>query len=137
MSVRWYLRYKLSLKDVSELLLERGVNVSRETIHKWSQKFGSKISDVLNKKRKKAGKRWHVDETYVKVAGVWKYVYQAVDEDMEVIDIYISENKDKTAANMFFKKCNKIAVDNPTSIRSDSLRGYDQVKTLFPKSRHH
>jgi len=91
-AVRWYLRYKLSFSDVSELLLERGVNVSREAIREWVQKFGPQIGGILDRKRRKIGKRWHVDETYLKVAGIWKYVYRAVDEDMEVIDVYVSEN---------------------------------------------
>jgi IS6 family transposase len=70
LAVCWYLRYKLSLEDVTELLLERGINVSREATRKWVQKFGPKIAGVLDKKRRKTGKRWHVDETYVRVAGV-------------------------------------------------------------------
>jgi len=97
-AVRWYLRYKLSFSDVSELLLERGINVSREAIREWVQKFGPQIGNILDKKRRKIGKQWHVDETYFKVAGVWKYVYRAVDEDIEVIDIYVSDNRDKSTA---------------------------------------
>jgi len=84
-AVRWYLRYKLYLEDISELLLERGVNVSREAIREWVLKFGSEIAGILDIKRRKIGKRRHVDETYVKVAGIWKYIYRAVDEDMGVI----------------------------------------------------
>ncbi|MBU3916214.1 IS6 family transposase [bacterium] len=136
-AVRWYLKYKLSFSDVSELLLERGVNVSREAIREWVQKFGPQIGSVLDRKRRKTGKRWHVDETYVKVAGVWKYVYQAVDEDMQVIDVYVSNNRDKMSAKRFFKNCLKVTGDIPESIRSDSHRGYDQVKEIFPNTRHH
>ncbi|MCP4751230.1 MAG: IS6 family transposase, partial [Proteobacteria bacterium] len=95
-AVRWYLRYKLSLADIAELLLERGIDVSREAIREWVQKFGLQIGSILDEKRRKIGKRWHVDETYVKVAGVWKYVYRAVDESMEVIDVHVSDNRDKT-----------------------------------------
>ena len=69
------MRYKLSLADVSELLLERGVNVSREAIREWVGKFGPEIAIVLDKKRRKIGKHWHVDETYMKVAGVLKNVH--------------------------------------------------------------
>jgi putative transposase len=136
-AVRWYPRYKLSFSDVSEFLLERGVNVSRETIREWVQKFGPQIGDILNIKRRKIGKRWHLDETYLKVAGIWKTVYRAVDEDMEVIDVYVSDNRDKEAARRFFEICVKVTGDAPESIRSDSHRGYDQVKEIFPNTRHH
>jgi transposase-like protein len=137
MAVRWYLRYRLSLEDITELILERGVNVSRETVREWVQKFGPTIAVFLDKKRRRVGGRWHVDETYVKVAGVWKYVYRAVDDDMEVIDIYVSENRDKAAAKKFFKKCRKTAGRKPFSVWSDSHQGYDQTKKLFPKVRHY
>ena len=110
-AVRWYLRYKLSFSDVSEFLLERGVNVSREAIREWVQKFGPQIGTILDIKRRKIGKRWHVDETYFKVAGVWKYVYRAVDEDMEVIDVYVSDNRDKESARRFFEICIKVTGD--------------------------
>jgi len=137
MAVRWYLKYKLSLADITELLLERGVNVSREAVREWVQKFGPQIAKSLNKKRRKIGKRWHVDETYVKVAGVWKYVYRAVDENMEPIDVYVSEKRDKKAAGNFFKKCVKVMGGAPESIRSDGHQGYDQVKKILPNTRHH
>ena len=91
--------------DIAELLLKRGVNVSREAIREWVQKFGLQMANILDRKRRKIGIRWHVDETYVKVAGVWKYIYRAVDEEMEVIDVYVSDNRDKSAAKRFFKKC--------------------------------
>ena len=107
-AVRWYLRYKLSFSDVSELLLERGINVSREAIREWVQKFGPQIGDILDIKRRKIGKRWHLDETYLKVAGIWKTVYRAVDEDMAVIDVYVSDNRDKEAAREFFERCVKV-----------------------------
>jgi len=136
-AVCWYLRYKLSFSDVSELLLERGVNVSREAIREWVQKFGPQMGNILDKKRRKIGKRWHVDETYLKVAGIWKYVYRAVDEDMEVIDVNVSDHRDKQSARKFFNKCIQVTGSAPESIRSDSHRGYDQVKVLFPSTRHH
>jgi len=137
MAVRWYLRYRLSLEDVVELLIERGINVSREAVRKWVLKFGPQIGAILNLKRRKIGGRWHVDETYMKVAGDWKYVYRAVDDDMEVIDIYVSEHRDKEAAYKFFQKCHKTAGIYPFSIWSDSHQGYDQVKTIFHDVRHH
>jgi len=136
-AVRWYLRYKLSFADISELLLERVANVSRETIREWVQKFGPHIGKILDKKRRKIGNRWHVDETYVKVAGIWKYVYRAVDGDMEVIDVYVSDHRDKKSARIFFKKCIKVTGETPESLKSDFHRGFDQVQDIFPDTRHH
>ena len=98
------------------------------------------MADILDRRRREIGKRWHVDETYFKVAGVWKYVYRVVDEDMEdmeVIDVYVSDNRDKEAARRFFEICVKVTGVAPESIRSDSHRGYDQVKEIFPNTRHH
>jgi len=71
------------------------------------------------------------------VAGVWKYVYRTVDEDMEVIDVYVSDHRDKQSARKFFNKCIQVTGGAPESIRSDSHRGYDQVKVPFPSTRHH
>ena len=73
----------------------------------------------------------------MKVAGIWKYVYRAVDEDMEVIDVYVSDHRDKKSARKFFNKCIQVTGETPESIRSDSHRGYDQVKEIFPSTRHH
>ena len=137
MAVRWYVRYKLSLRDITELLMERGVNVSHESIREWVLKFGPEIACIVDKKRRKIGFRWHVDETYMKVSGVWKYVYRAVDQDMEPIDVYVSETRDKRAAKIFFDKCLAVTGKPPESVRSDSHNGYDQVKDIFPKARHH
>ncbi len=106
MAVRWYLRYKLSLCDITELLLGRGVNVSREAIREWVQKFSPQIAKTLNKKLRKIGRRWHVDE------------------NMEPIDIYVSENRDKKAVKKLFKKCIKVTGEGPDSIRTDGHQGY-------------
>lgn len=137
MAVRWYVRYKLSLRDITELLMERGINVSHESIREWVLKFGPEIAKTIDRKRRGIGFRWHVDETYMKVSGEWKYVYRAVDQDMEPIDVYVSETRDKKAAKIFFDKCLAVSGTPPESVRSDSHNGYDQVKEIFPKARHH
>lgn len=136
-AVRWYLKYKLSLSDVSELLVERNVNVSRESIRKWVGKFGPQIAKALNAKRRKTGKHWYVDETYIKISGTWCYVYHAVDENMEPLDVYVSKHRNKKAAKEFFIKCIKNVGVIPESIQTDLHNGYDQVKSLFPKTKHH
>ncbi len=137
LAVSWYLKYRLSYADIVELLLERGVNISRETAREWVLKFGPEIALTLDRKRRKVGWRWHVDETYMKLNGEWVYVYRAVDQDMEPIDIYVSETRDKAAAKEFFRRSRAVAGEDPESIRSDAHNGYDQVETLFPNARHH
>ena len=86
-AVRWYLRYGLSYRDVEELLAERGVDVDHVTVYRWVQRFTPLLIDAARPCRHAVGDRWFVDETYVKVAGVWRYVYRAVDQFGQVIDV--------------------------------------------------
>jgi transposase-like protein len=79
-AVRWYLRYGLSYRDVEELLAERGIEVDHVTVYRWVQRFTPLLADAARFARHAPGDRWHVDETYVKVNGVWRYVYRAVDQ---------------------------------------------------------
>jgi IS6 family transposase len=101
-AVRWYLRYGLSYRDVEELLAERGIIVDHVTLFRWVQRFTTLLADMAAPARHAVGSRWFVDETYVKVAGVWRYVYRAVDQDGQVIDVYISTRRDARAARRFF-----------------------------------
>jgi len=102
LAVRWYLRYSLSYRDLEELLAERGIDVDHVTLFRWVQRFTPELIDAARPGRHVAGGRWFVDETYVKVAGVWRYVYRAVDQYGQVIDVYLSEHRDITAARTFF-----------------------------------
>jgi hypothetical protein len=79
-AIRWYLRYGLSYRDVEELLVERGVEVDHVTVFRWVQRFTPLLADAAKFCRHSPGDRWFVDETYVKVNGVWRYVYRAVDQ---------------------------------------------------------
>ena len=98
LAVRWYLRYGLSYRDVEELLAERGVDVDHVTIYRWVQRFTPLVIEAARPCRHSVGDRWFVDETYVKVAGVWQYVYRAVDQYGQVIDVYVSKRRNVTAA---------------------------------------
>jgi transposase, IS6 family len=102
LSVRWYLRFGLSYRDLEELLAERGIDVDHVTLYRWVQRFTPLLIDAARPCRQKVGGRWFVDETYVKVAGVWRYVYRAVDEHGQVIDVYVSKKRDLVAARRFF-----------------------------------
>jgi IS6 family transposase len=93
LAVRWYLRFGLSYRDVEELLAERGVDVDHVTIHRWVRRFAPLLIDAARFGRHRVGDRWHVDETYVKVAGRWVYLYRAVDQYGQVIDVYASTRR--------------------------------------------
>ena len=103
-AVRWYLRYGLSYRDLEELLAERGIEVDHVTIYRWVQRFTPLFADAARPLRHTTGDRWFVDETYVKVAGRWRYLYRAVDQFGQVIDVLLSEQRDTAAARRFFAK---------------------------------
>ena len=102
LAVRWYLRYGLSYRDVEELLAERGIEVDHVTLFRWVQRFTPLLVNAAQPCRHRGGNRWFVDETYVKVAGRWRYVYRAIDQHGQVIDVYMSSRRDTTAATRFF-----------------------------------
>ncbi len=102
LAVRWYLRYGLSYRDVEELLAERGIEVDHVTIHRWVQRFNPLLIDSARPCRRAVGNRWFVDEPYVKVAGKWRYVYRAVDEHGQVIDVFVSVRRNIAASRSFF-----------------------------------
>jgi transposase, IS6 family len=102
LAVRWYLRFGLSYRDLEELLAERCVEVDHVTLHRWVQRFTPLLIDAARPCRHAVGRRWFVDETYVKVAGVWRYVYRAVDGYGQVIDVYVSARRDIAAARALF-----------------------------------
>jgi IS6 family transposase len=103
LAVRWYLRYGLSYRDVEELLAERGIEVDHVTIYRWVQRFTPLVIDAARPCRHSVGDRWFVDETYVRVAGVWRYVYRAVDQHGQVIDVNVSKRRNVAAATRFFE----------------------------------
>src|SRR6266516_4861555 len=104
LAVHWYLRFGLSYRDVEELLVERGVEVDHVTIYRWVQRFAPLLADAARPRRHLVGDRWFVDETYVKVAGRWRYVYRAIDQFGQVIDVFVSTHRDAKAARRFFEQ---------------------------------
>jgi IS6 family transposase len=93
LAVRWYLRFGLSYRDLEELLAERGIQVDHVTIYRWVQRFTPLLADAARPCRHAVGDRWQVDETYVKVAGRWRYVYRAIDQFGQVIDVFVSPRR--------------------------------------------
>jgi transposase-like protein len=104
LAVRWYLRYGLSYRDVEELLAERGITVDHVTIYRWVQRFTPEFIEAARPCRHAPGDRWFVDETYLKVAGQWAYLYRGVDQHGQVIDVLLSARRDLAAARRFFTR---------------------------------
>ncbi|EIV92770.1 IS6 family transposase [Frankia sp. QA3] len=102
MAVRWYLRFALSYRDVEELLAERGLEVDHVTIYRWAQRFTPLLAEAARPCRRRPGDRWFVDKTYVKVAGRRAYLYRAVDQHGQVIDVFASTRRDQGITRRFF-----------------------------------
>jgi len=102
LAVRWYLRYGLSYRDVEELLAERGIEVDHVSIYRWVQRFTPLLIDAARPCRHSCGDRWFVDETYLKISGRWRYLYRAIDQFGQVIDVLLSDRRDAKAARRFF-----------------------------------
>ena len=101
LAVRWYLRYSLSYRDLEELLAERGIDVDHVTLYRRVQRFTPELIDAASPRRHSVGDRWFVDETFVKVAGISRYVYRAVDQHGQVSDVYVSKHRDIPSATRF------------------------------------
>lgn len=103
-SVRWYLAYSLSYRDIEERMQERGFSVDHSTINRWVLQYSPQLDAAFRRKKNRVGKRWRMDETYVKVKGQWKYYYRAVDKQGNTIDFLLTATRDTKAALSFLKK---------------------------------
>ena len=102
--VRWYLAYNLSLRDLEEMMAERGLNVDHSTVHRWVVHFSPQLLERFNRRKRAIGIKWHMDETYIKVRGQWTYLYRAIDSVGDTVEFLFSENRDLLAAKRFFRK---------------------------------
>ena len=135
-AVRWYLRYGLSYRDVEELLAERGITVDHVTIYRWVQRFTPEFIEAARPCRHVPGDRWFVDETYLKVAGQWTYLYRAVDQHGQVIDVLLSARRDLAAAWRFFARALR-AGTVPVEVTTDRASVYPRVlDELVPSALH-
>ena len=136
LAVRWYLRYSLSYRDLEGHLAERGIDVDQVTLFRWVQRFTPELIDAARPGRHVAGDRWFVDETYVKVAGIWRYVYRAVDQYGQVIDVYLSDHRDIAAARTFFTAA-LAAHAKPAEVVTDRAAPLAHlIDDLLPESLH-
>ena len=132
-----YFRFCLSFRDVQEILLERGVVVTYEAIRKWCRKFGQHYANQLRRRRPRPGDKWYMDEVFLTIKGKRHYLWRAVDQDGNVLDILVQRRRDKTAAKKFFRKLLKGLRYVPRVISIDKLKSYEAAKReLLPRVEH-
>ena len=132
-----YHRFTLSLWDVEELLAVRGINVSYETVRNWCIKFGNQYCSQLRKRRGQLGDIWYLDEVFIKINRALHYLWRAVDQDGDEIDILVQKRKDRNAAKRFFKKLLKGQQATPLKIVTDKLKSYSAAKRELTPSVEH
>jgi putative transposase len=101
---RWYAAYPLSYRHLEEMMEERGVSVDHSSINRWAIRFLPLIEKMARKHKRPVGTSWRMDETYIKVKGVWKYLYRAVDKQGKTVDFFLTAKRDMAAAKRFFDK---------------------------------
>ena len=119
-----YLRFTLSYRDVEELLAERGLDISYETVRRWVLKFGPAIARRLRQRRPRPSNRWHLDEMVVRIAGKRMYLWRAVDHEGEVLDLLVQRRRDSRAALRLMRKLLKKHGFAPKLLVTDKLRSY-------------
>ena len=122
--VRWYLRYSLSYRDLKEIMAERGLAVDHVTIWRWVQRYAPVLNQRIRRELRHPNRSWRVDETYVRVAGNWAYLYRAVDSAGETIDFMLSPKRDLTAAKLFLRLALSASGGTPRVINVDGHPAY-------------
>ncbi|WP_329375923.1 IS6 family transposase [Streptomyces sp. NBC_01483] len=132
-----YHRFPLSFREVEELMLERGVVVSYVTVRRWCVKFGQGYAGALRRRRPRPGDKWHLDEVFIKINGELKYLWRAVDQDGNVLDILVQNRRNKAAARRFFRRLMKRTRAVPRVIVTDRLRSYGAAhREVMPSVEH-
>jgi putative transposase len=133
-----YFRFALSYRDVEEMMAERGVTVSYESIREWCLKFGGTYTKRIRSCRGRLGDRWHLDEVFLTINGKLQYLWRAVDQDGEVLDILVQSRRNKQAAKKFFRKLLRGLQYVPRAIVTDKLCSYAAAKAeAMPSVDHH
>ena len=133
------LRYKLSLRDLAEMFLLRGFEFTHETVREWEERFAPLLAEYVRGKRKgKCGRRWYVDETYLRIKGKWCYLYRAIDGAGNLVDSRLSETRDMAAAKAFFRGAVSAMGKIPRQVTSDGHDSYPRAirEVLGPKVEH-
>ena len=132
-----YLRFTLSYRDVEELLAERGFDLSYESVRSWVLKFGPAIARRLRRCRPRPSDRWHLDEMVVRIAGKHMYLWRAVDDEGEVLEILVQRRRDRSAAVKLMRKLLPKQGFAPTRVTTDKLRSYSAAFRHLGLSCHH
>jgi len=135
--VLWYFRYPLSYRNVAEMMVIRGIEVSHQSIYRWvgklGKEFGEKARNLHGEKRTVS---WYVDETYVKVKGQWKYLYRAVDRNREILDVKLSAHRNKKAVKRFFKLTMKRLGEKAKRVYTDKNSAFIEPTKEFLGAKH-
>jgi putative transposase len=132
-----YLRFTLSYRDVEELLAERGLDISYETVRRWVAKFGQAYARRLRRSRTRPTARWHLDEMVVRIGGKHMYLWRAVDDEGEVLDMLVQRRRDKTAAVRLMRKLIRKLGFAPEVLITDKLRSYGAaIRSIGLTCRH-
>ncbi|GAB2451860.1 IS6 family transposase [Streptomyces incanus] len=132
-----YHRFPLSFREAGELMLERGVVVSYETVRRWCAKFGQAYAGALHRRQPRPGDTWHLDEVFIKINGELKYLWRAVDQDGMVLDILVQSRRDTVAARRFFRRLLKTTCSVPRVIVTDRLHSCGAAhREVMPSVEH-
>jgi transposase-like protein len=139
--IRWYLAYNLSLRNLEEMMAERGISVDHATIHRWVVRYSPELLKRFNARKRAVTGKWHVDETYIKVRGRWMYLYRAIDSNGDTVEFYFSERRDLLAAKRFLRQALKrhgrperIVIDGSQTNR-EAILSCDAESRLQDRSR--
>ncbi|KAB0266808.1 IS6 family transposase [Microvirga brassicacearum] len=139
--VRWYLAYGLSLRNLEEMMAERGISVDHATVHRWVLRYSPELLERFNRRKRAVSRNWHVDETYIKVRGQWKYLYRAVDSNGDTVEFWFSTRRDLAAAKRFLTRAltrhgrpERIVIDGSQTNR-EAILSVDTTDRLQNRSR--
>src|SRR3954467_4193653 len=137
--VLFRLLFKLSWRDLVQMFLIRGYELSHETVRDWEARFAPLLADQVRRRRQgRVGRYWYVDETYLKVGGRWVYLYRAIDRDGQLVDSMLSPNRDMAAAQRFFRSAQTVAGRRPEQVTTDGHNSYPRAiaEVLGKKVKH-
>jgi putative transposase len=132
-----YYRFPLSLREVQEMMLARGIILSHETVRQWCAKFGQTYANALRRRRARPGDKWHLDEVFITINGLRRYLWRAVDQNGTVLDILVTSKRDTRAATRFFRKLLKGLQYVPRVLVTDKLRSYGAARRRVLGSVEH
>lgn len=135
--VRWYLAYSLSLRNLEEMMAERGIPVDHSTLHRWILRITPIFNKIALRYKKPVQQSWHIDETYIKIKGQWYYLYRAIDRQGKTVDFMLTKQRDMQAARRFFKKAIsnhacplKVTIDK-SGANKKAIEGFNRGFTAF------